>query len=81
MFSQGEDARKDRKISDTVKLSEVPYIMQAMGFYATKQEIDDMLNEVKYSKITDGTSDAEVDTINFSELIKCNPLIFNFSIC
>ena len=72
IISQGEDARKDRKISETVKLSEVPNIMQAMGFYATQQEIDDMVNEVRYSKITEGISDTEVDTITFSELVKCN---------
>ena len=46
--------------------------MQAMGFYATQQEIDDMVNEVRYSKITEGISDTEVDTITFSELVKCN---------
>lgn len=45
--------------------------MQAMGYYASQQEIDDMVNEVKYSKITEGTSDLEVDTITFAELIKC----------
>jgi hypothetical protein len=45
--------------------------MQAMGFYATQQEIDDMVNEVRYSKITEGISEVEVDTITFSELIKC----------
>lgn len=46
--------------------------MQAMGFYATQQEIDDMINEVKYPKITEGVSESEVDTITFYELVRCN---------
>ena len=54
--------------------------MQAMGFYATQQEIDDMVNEVKYSKITEGVSEVEVDTITFTDLIRCNRfcLIFKY---
>ena len=43
--------------------------MQAMGFYATQQEIDDMLNEVKYSRFAEGQGE-EVDSISFADLIK-----------
>lgn len=38
-----------RKISDTIPLAEIPYVMRAMGFFPTEQQIEDMVNELKYS--------------------------------
>ncbi|KAI8920548.1 WD40-repeat-containing domain protein [Entophlyctis helioformis] len=67
--SQGEDATQDRIISDQVSLAQVPSIMQAMGFYPSNQETDDMINEVKYSRFAQGEGE-EVDSITLSELIK-----------
>ena len=69
--SQGEDAASDRKISKTVGLQEIPNIMQAMGFYPTNQEIEDMVNEVKFSKYSTA-NEKEIDFISFTDLIKCN---------
>ena len=43
--------------------------MQAMGFYPSKQEIDDMVNEVKYGKFVDGET-VPVTDINLDDLIK-----------
>ena len=59
----------ERDIGDTVSLAQVPSIMQAMGYYPSKQEIDDMLNEVKYGKFLDGETTPVTD-INFDDLIK-----------
>ncbi|KAI8830709.1 WD40-repeat-containing domain protein [Chytridium lagenaria] len=65
--TQGEDATNARLIQETVELSEVPSIMQAMGFYPSAQEIEDMVNEVKFSRIEEGEL---VDSISFADLIK-----------
>ncbi|KAL2912486.1 hypothetical protein HK105_208058 [Polyrhizophydium stewartii] len=67
--SQGEDVAESRMISDVVSLKQVPSIMQAMGFYPTNQEIDDMINEVKYSRFAQGEGE-EVSSITFGDLIK-----------
>ncbi|KAJ3190704.1 Cilia- and flagella-associated protein 251 [Irineochytrium annulatum] len=65
--TQGEDAAGARVIQDTVEIGEVPSIMQAMGFYPSGQEIEDMLNEVKFSKVEEGQL---VEAITFDDLIK-----------
>ncbi|KAJ3335938.1 Cilia- and flagella-associated protein 251, partial [Kappamyces sp. JEL0680] len=67
--TQGEDVSVDRIVGDTVRLDQVPSIMQGMGYYPSNQEIDDMLNEVKYGKLADGETNPAVD-INFDDLIK-----------
>ncbi|KAJ3216900.1 hypothetical protein HDU67_008807 [Dinochytrium kinnereticum] len=65
--TQGEDATNARLIQETVELTEVPSIMQAMGYYPSGQEIEDMMNEVKFSRIEEGEL---VDSISFGDLIK-----------
>ncbi|KAI9206352.1 WD40-repeat-containing domain protein [Polychytrium aggregatum] len=66
--SQGEDNTKDRVIDENVKISEVPSIMQAMGYYPSSLEIDDMLNEIRYSGLS-GSGPIKND-ITFEDLIK-----------
>ncbi|KAI9338380.1 WD40-repeat-containing domain protein [Zopfochytrium polystomum] len=65
--SQGEDATSTRLIQDKVSLHEVPSIMQAMGFYPSEQEIDNLVNEVKYSSLDAGVL---VDSVTFGEIIR-----------
>ncbi|XJO78238.1 hypothetical protein BDV3_002714 [Batrachochytrium dendrobatidis] len=67
--SQKGDAAGNRIISDQVSLTQVPSIVQAMGYYPSNQEIDDMINEVKYSRFSQGEG-KEVESITFPELIK-----------
>lgn len=43
--------------------------MQAMGFYPSNQEIDDLINQVKYSRFAQGKGE-EVDWISFPDLIR-----------
>lgn len=59
----------ERVVGDTVSLSQVPSIMQAMGYYPSKQEIDDMLHEVKYGRFVEGETEPVTD-INLDDLIK-----------
>ena len=38
-FSQGVDTTETRQVSTKVPLAQVPYIMRALGFYPTEQEV------------------------------------------
>lgn len=38
-FSQGVDTTDTRQVSTKVPLAQVPYIMRALGFYPTEQEV------------------------------------------
>ncbi|KAJ1340862.1 hypothetical protein BSLG_004339 [Batrachochytrium salamandrivorans] len=64
-----------RLISNEVDLAQMPSIMQAMGFYPSNQEIDDMINEVKFSKFVHGKGE-EVSTLTLLDLIKRESLSF-----
>lgn len=49
-------------------LEQVPFIMQALGYYPSQYEIENMLNELKYSNVE--TSSGLVESITFAELLK-----------
>lgn len=38
-FSQGPDVTSPRKVSTTIPIEEIPYIMRAIGFYPSEQEV------------------------------------------
>ena len=65
-----------RQVDTRIALSEVPYVMRAMGFYPSEQEVEDMLNEVKFSKYVETGEDVtEIDLGNF---INCE---YNLLLC
>ncbi|XP_070205737.1 cilia- and flagella-associated protein 251-like isoform X2 [Littorina saxatilis] len=67
--SQGVNATDDRGVSTTIPLSEVPFVMRALGFYPTEQEIEDMVNEVKFSQyVQTGQYMEELDLGTFIRL-------------
>ncbi len=46
-------------------LSELPFVMRAMGYYPSEMEIENMKNEVKYSRYTQmgqGVSSVDIST-------------------
>ena len=51
--SKKENTTKARKLEGSVPLGEIGFLMRAMGYYPSQQEIENMINEVKYSKFTD----------------------------
>ncbi|XP_059176207.1 cilia- and flagella-associated protein 251-like isoform X2 [Physella acuta] len=66
---QGINCLDTRQISNRVPLTEVPYIMRAMGFYPSEQEIEDMLNEIKYDEYVNlGHYQEDIDLGGFIKL-------------
>jgi hypothetical protein len=51
--SQDEDTTEHRNLTGSVPLNQIPYLMRAMGHYPTDQEIQNMVDEIKYSRISE----------------------------
>ncbi|KAL8575873.1 hypothetical protein ACOMHN_014878 [Nucella lapillus] len=66
--SQGVNATENRGVSTTIPISEVPFVMRALGFYPTEQEIEDMVNEVKFSRYVE--TGQFVDELDLGTFIK-----------
>ncbi|XP_022086386.1 cilia- and flagella-associated protein 251-like [Acanthaster planci] len=67
--SQGVDTTDTREVSVKIPLSEIPFVMRAMGHYPSEQEIEDMINEVKFSQYVDtGNFVTEIDLGDFIKL-------------
>lgn len=66
--SQDEDTTRARLLDGTIPVEEIPHLMCALGYFPTQLEIQNMQNEVKYSKFGD-TGDY-VNRIGFDDLVK-----------
>eukprot|EP00731_Ephydatia_muelleri_P022631 Em0015g214a len=66
--SQGPDTTCTRQVSTDVDVVQIPYVMRAIGFYPSEQEVDDMLNEVKFSKFVE--TGKNITSINLEDFIK-----------
>ncbi|NXR49132.1 CF251 protein, partial [Hippolais icterina] len=65
---QGIDTLEERQVSTHIPLEEIPSVMRAIGFYPSEEEIEEMINEVKFSKYAD--TGEEVTKINLGDIIK-----------
>ncbi|NWQ59409.1 CF251 protein, partial [Neopipo cinnamomea] len=66
--SQGMNTLENRQVSTHIPLEEIPSIMRAIGFYPSEEEIEEMINEVKFSKYEDAGE--QVTEINLGDFIK-----------
>ncbi|KAM9099738.1 cilia- and flagella-associated protein 251 [Sarcophilus harrisii] len=66
--SQGIDTMETRQVSTRIPLSELPFVMRAIGFYPSEEQIDDMLNEIKFGEYVDTGKLA--DSIDLPEFVK-----------
>ncbi|NXI97820.1 CF251 protein, partial [Psophia crepitans] len=66
--SHGIDTLETRQVSTYIPLEEIPSVMRAMGFYPSEEKIDEMINEVKFSKYVD--TGEQVTKINLGDFIK-----------
>ncbi|NXW67461.1 CF251 protein, partial [Hirundo rustica] len=65
---QGIDTLERRQVSTHIPLEEIPSVMRAIGFYPSEEEIEGMIDEVKFSKYADTRE--EVTKINLDDFIK-----------
>lgn len=66
--SQNEDTTEHRDLTGKVPLNQIPFLMRAMGHYPTLQEIKNMEDEIKHSKIQDNEVVEFLDQYDFVRL-------------
>ena len=67
--SKDENTTKARRLNGRVPLEELPNLMRAMGYYPTQQEVDNMMDEVKFSNFAEtGQHVVDVDLNTFIKL-------------
>jgi len=66
--SQNEDTTKARVLDGMIPVSEIEYLMCALGYFPTQLEIKNMTAEVKYSKF--GETGEYVDRIAFEDFVR-----------
>uniref|UniRef100_A0A8C5RWL0 Cilia- and flagella-associated protein 251 n=1 Tax=Laticauda laticaudata TaxID=8630 RepID=A0A8C5RWL0_LATLA len=68
LVHQGINTMEPRKVSTHIPLEQVPFVIRAMGFYPSEDQIEDMLNEVKFGEFLD--TGKQVTHINLGDFIK-----------
>ncbi|NWV90535.1 CF251 protein, partial [Machaerirhynchus nigripectus] len=66
--SQGIDTMENRQVSTHIPLEEIPSVMRAIGFYPSEEEIEEMINEVRFSKYAD--TGEQVTKISLGDFLK-----------
>ncbi|TGZ62466.1 hypothetical protein CRM22_007426 [Opisthorchis felineus] len=70
--TQGLKCMDTRRTSFTIPTSEISFVMRAIGYYPSEDDIENIINEVKYSKFAEtGFYTDEVDLDTFIQMY-CN---------
>jgi hypothetical protein len=56
---QGEDTIVERGVGDTIAIEQIGEIVQAMGYYASKQDLEDLVTQVKFGNGFSVTEDMD----------------------
>jgi Ca2+-binding EF-hand superfamily protein len=65
-------------VGQYVALEEVPNIMRALGFYPTELQVQDMINEVKFSQYVDTGKTVSILPLNGFYLISIHFICFKY---
>ncbi|NWI73295.1 CF251 protein, partial [Dryoscopus gambensis] len=68
LCKQGIDTMENRQVSTHIPLEEIPSVMRAIGYYPSEEEIEEMINEVKFSKYAD--TGEQVTKISLGDFLK-----------
>uniref|UniRef100_A0A2K6UQF6 Cilia- and flagella-associated protein 251 n=1 Tax=Saimiri boliviensis boliviensis TaxID=39432 RepID=A0A2K6UQF6_SAIBB len=66
--SQGIDTMETRRVSEHICLSELPFVMRAIGFYPSEEKIEDIFNEIKFGEYVD--TGKLIDKINLPDFLR-----------
>ncbi|NWR75526.1 CF251 protein, partial [Centropus unirufus] len=81
LCSLGIDTLETRQVSTHIPLEEIPSVMRALGFYPSEKKIEEMINEVKFSKYADtGEQETKVEFGDFLKLYINHRPAFSLSI-
>jgi len=76
---QGEATTTQRQFSERVHIDDVGSLMNALGFYPTKRDMDHMINEIKYGN---AASSSEITTeISINDVIRCTYNLLTYLTC
>ncbi|PAA87973.1 hypothetical protein BOX15_Mlig030593g1, partial [Macrostomum lignano] len=79
--AQGIDSMETRWVSERIPIAEIPFVMRGLGFYPSEQEIDNMMNEIKFSRYVDtGEYVTDIDLGEFIRLYVNHRPVFGLSL-
>lgn len=64
----GEQSLSEFTIGPTIPISQLPNVMRALGYFPSEREVEDLLNEVKYSRFVE--TNQYTEAVTFEALVR-----------